>query len=253
MRAATATPATLELAGRVRRLIAAEELAVGERLGTERVLAEQLGVGRTLLRQALQVLEDEGRIVRRIGRHGGVEVSDGKVDRALDAIDSIPALLHRAGRVPRTVVLSASLVLAGPRESRALGVEPRDPLVDLLRLRLADDEPFSLEHARLPSRAFPDLLQQPLDTSLYRLLHTRYGCDPTTATESIEAGHPSSEEAAHLALAPTDVVLRVTRVSADATGRPIELSEDVFRADRVRLEATITGTRSVVVPTAASR
>ena len=53
---------------RLRQLITEDGLATDGRIPPERVLANELGVGRRSLRRALDVLEKEGRISRRQGR-----------------------------------------------------------------------------------------------------------------------------------------------------------------------------------------
>jgi DNA-binding FadR family transcriptional regulator len=53
---------------RLRQLITEDGLAVDGRIPPERVLANELGIGRRSLRRALDVLEKEGRISRRQGR-----------------------------------------------------------------------------------------------------------------------------------------------------------------------------------------
>jgi GntR family transcriptional regulator len=47
-------------------------------------------------------------------------------------------------------------------------------------------------------------------------------------------------EAAWLEIPARTPLLSMTRVTADATGQPFEYSEDLFRADRVRLVAKTT-------------
>jgi GntR family transcriptional regulator, uxu operon transcriptional repressor len=62
-------------------LIAAGEFSPGQRLPSERELAEQLGVSRPSVREALIALEIEGKVEVRVG--SGVFVSTGKHDRPL--------------------------------------------------------------------------------------------------------------------------------------------------------------------------
>jgi GntR family transcriptional regulator len=223
----------------VRRALAEQigsgSLRPGQRLGAERTLAAALGVSRATLRQALAVLE-EGGVVRRVpGRGGGTFVAKGKIERDLSRIVGVPALLRSQGVVAGTRVLSARLAAADDQAGQALRVRPGELLVDLVRIRLADDSPFSLEHARFPARRFPGLLELPLGGSVYELIEEHFGAKPTAATERIEVAAATADEAAILDIEPGAPLMAITRTTTDADGEPIEFSRDLFRADRTRI------------------
>ena len=63
-----------QIADQLRQLIDDGEFAVGDRLPTERELADQLGISRPTVREALIALEVEGRIRIRVG--SGIYVTD---------------------------------------------------------------------------------------------------------------------------------------------------------------------------------
>ena len=60
----------------IRRAIHMGSYVPGDRLPAERALAEQLGVSRATLREALHVLRSEGYVESRRGAHGGLVVLD---------------------------------------------------------------------------------------------------------------------------------------------------------------------------------
>jgi GntR family transcriptional regulator, transcriptional repressor for pyruvate dehydrogenase complex len=65
--------ATYELvANQIQRAVALGLLVPGDRLPAERALAQQLGVARMTVREAIRVLAHEGRITVRRGAHGGM-------------------------------------------------------------------------------------------------------------------------------------------------------------------------------------
>jgi DNA-binding FadR family transcriptional regulator len=64
------------LAGQLRTLIHQGSLGPGDRLLPERELAEQLGVGRDSLREAIKLLQGSGYVVVRRGAHGGTFVTE---------------------------------------------------------------------------------------------------------------------------------------------------------------------------------
>src|SRR5438128_40201 len=76
------------IARQLSELIAAGEFAPGQRLPAERGLAEQLGVSRPSVREALIALEIEGKVEVRVG--SGVYVTDGKPAKAALALASVP-------------------------------------------------------------------------------------------------------------------------------------------------------------------
>jgi GntR family transcriptional regulator len=210
-------------------------LRPGQRLGAERALAADLGVSRATLRQALAVLEQAGMVRRVPGRGGGTFVAKGKIERDLSRIVGVPALLRSQGVVAGTRVLSARLAQADDMTAQVLRTRPGDLVVDLVRIRLADGSPFSLEHARLPAKRFPGLLELPLGGSVYELIQEHFGASPAEATERIEVILASADEAAILDVEPGAPLMAITRTAADAEGEPIEYSRDLFRADRTRI------------------
>ena len=97
----TASPLSLDLTGAavkpvpgyqavvdvLRREIALGRMVPGDRLPAERTLAEQLGVARETLRQALRVLEGSGEVETRRGSRGGAVIREPVIDRELIRAD----------------------------------------------------------------------------------------------------------------------------------------------------------------------
>ena len=208
-------------------------------------MADQLGVSRTTLRQALAVLEDSGLVRRVPGRGGGTFVSRAKIERDLSRVVSVPALLRSQGATAGTRVLSARLTPAEEPAATELRLHPGDLVVDLVRLRLADGSPISVEHAMLPADRFPGLLERPLGGSVYELLEEHYGTEPKEAVERIEVVAASADEAMVLDGAAGAPLLSITRTTVGADDEPIEFSHDLFRGDRTRIVVRAPGRGAV--------
>ena len=225
-------PAAEEVRRRLLEEISRSRVAAGARLGGERDLARLFGVSRSTMRQALAELEVEG-VVRRVpGRGGGTFVRQQKVERDLSHVVGVPALLKAQGMTAGSRIVSTGLTLADEPTAAALGLGPEDYVFDVVRIRLADGTPISLEHVRLPAAFFPGLLDLPLGGSLYELLEERYGTAPGEAVEHIEVTAAAEDEAGILAVQPGAPLLSITRTTKDAAGRVFEYSHDLFRADR---------------------
>jgi DNA-binding FadR family transcriptional regulator len=84
------------------RLIASGEYEAGQKLPTERALAEQLVVPRGAIRNALAVLESEGQVIRRMGSgtfvKGATKAGVAKAAAAGALLDASPAEIM-AGRI----------------------------------------------------------------------------------------------------------------------------------------------------------
>jgi GntR family transcriptional regulator len=215
--------------------ITSGQLRPGERLGEERTLAGDLGVSRASLRQALAVLAENGLIRRVPGRGGGTFVAKGKIERDLSRIVGVPALLRSQGVTAGTRLISARLAEPDDQTAQELRTRQGELVIDLVRIRLADGSPFSLEHARFPAKLFPGLLELPLGGSVYELIEEHFAITPERATERIEVSLANTDEAAILDVEPGAPLLAITRTVADTRGEPIEFSRDLFRADRTRI------------------
>jgi GntR family transcriptional regulator len=223
----------------VRRRILAEiadgTLAPGQRLGAERTLTGHYGVSRSTLRSALDALESAGAVHRSLGRHGGTFVAARRVERDLTSMAGLPAYLQRQGFEAGARVLSTTTREANEEEAGALRLELGAVLFEIVRVRLADGEPISLESASFPAERFPALLEQPLGGSLYALLQAAYGLTPGEAIERIEVVGASATAARLLGIRRSTLLVSVHRISHDHEGRPFEHSHDLFRGDRVRI------------------
>ena len=207
----------------------------GERLGAERELAGRFGVSRSTIRAALADLERGGVIRRGRGRGGGIFVAERKVERDLTSLAGLPAYLRRQGFQSDARVLSTATVEADEETAAALGLGPGALLLEVVRVRLADAEPISLERALFPAERFPGLLDRSLGGSLYELLETQYDLAPGEAEERIEVVAAGTAEARLLGLRRGAPLLAVARTAWDAGGRAFERSHDLLRADRARI------------------
>jgi len=207
----------------------------GGRLGAERELAARLGVSRSTLRAALDALETAGVVHRIRGRSGGIFVSERRIERDLTSLTSLPAYLRRQGFQSGARVLSTATVGADAETAAALDLPEGALVLEVVRVRLADEQPISLERARFPAERFPGLLDRSLAGSLYELLETGYGLRPSEAEERVEVVGATAAEARVLEVRPGAPLVAIVRTAWSADGHPFERSHDLFRADRVRI------------------
>ncbi|WP_426323335.1 GntR family transcriptional regulator [Microbacterium sp. E-13] len=231
------------LIDRIRRVLAEEQYAAGERIGSERALADELGVTRSELRGALEPLEQEGAIRRSMGRTGGVFAWDGKIERQLNAIEGVPAMLRRQGFAAETTVLLAGMTIADPSETRALRLGDGESVFRLRRRRTANGVPLSIDEMTIPTRLVPGIQAHTLTESMYGLLFCEYGIEPEAAEETIDVASADAGQAGSLGIAVGDPLFEIRRITYDRAGAPFEYSRDLFRADRTRITLRRSGPR----------
>jgi GntR family transcriptional regulator len=232
---------------RLLELIAKQHLGPGDQLPAERQLAESFDVSRTTLREALGMLARSGHVVRRPGRGGGTFVNRPKVERDLSFLTGLPGHLRRQGHESSAQVLSARLMGADSWTASELQVPEAALVYEIVRLRLSDGEPISLERNRFPADRFPGLLERPMGGSIYEIMRNDYGVPPKRARERIEPTAASASEATILGVREGEPLLVVDRVTYDAQGVPVEVGRDLFRGDRTRVVVWVESPEDSVV------
>ena len=206
-------------------------------LPSENELAARQGITRATVRRALDVLEREGWIYREKGR--GSFAATRRVEHELSKLVSTTEDMRKRGWSLTTKLLSVERVAAPPRVARALEIREGDPCYKLLRLRIVEDEPISLQTPYLPAELCPDLEKHDLTASLWRLLETRYGLRLWTGHEILRARCVLPHEEGLLQLDRCTAVMYMERVTYAATGQAVEYLEAVWRGDRYDFTVTL--------------
>jgi GntR family transcriptional regulator len=148
----------------------------GSQLPTEAELCEMLGVSRTVVREALRVLEDDGLVAR---RHGvGTFVRNHPILKNLNFNFGITEMIESAGLQSGTSHLAIQKETADEEKAEQLHVPLGTPLITVERVRTADGRPVvysldTLTEALIQSAEFdPQLL---LTESIYNILQTSLG------------------------------------------------------------------------------
>jgi len=98
-----------EIVSQIVRAIVEGQLSSGDRLPAERELAEQFGVSRLTVRDALRVLEARGLVRVKVGPNGGAFVIDATADRVAESISTMMQLK----RMTLTEIAEARKVVEG--------------------------------------------------------------------------------------------------------------------------------------------
>ena len=148
----------------------------GSQLPTEAALCEMLGVSRTVVREALRVLEDDGLVAR---RHGvGTFVRNHAILKNLNFNFGITEMIESAGLKSGTSHLAIQTENADQEKAEQLHVPVGTSLITVERVRTADGRPVvysldTLTESLLQRADFnPQLL---LTQSIYNILQNSLG------------------------------------------------------------------------------
>lgn len=232
---ASPVPLYYQVAQRLQELIESGRLSPGARLENEIALADQLGLSRPTMRQAIKHLVDQGLLVRKRGV--GTQVVHTRVRRQIE-LTSLYDDLDRAHRQPHTEVLSLSTGPAPDEVAAALHLAPGTDVVTLERLRYAQEEPLAIMHNYLPVGLVNLTAQQLTTRGLYQVMRDA-GIQMRIADQSIGARKATATEARLLDESRGAPLLTMTRTAYDPTGRAVEYGSHVYRAALYSFELTL--------------
>lgn len=208
-------------------------LQPGERLPSDAELCAEFGVSRMTARNAMQRLAEDGLIARTPGL--GSFVAEPPAYRRANRLMTFTQEMLRAGRVPSSRILARAVRPATTAEAMNLGIGGREPIVELRRLRLADDRPIALESTILIGACAEAVMSADLGAGSLHETLGRAGIVMRRGTGTISAAAATTDDAELLAMRIGDPLLVERRVIMDGHGRRIESTESRYPADRYGL------------------
>lgn len=230
-------PVYLQLANYFGAMISNGELREGDALPTETALCKILGISRSTVRQAFQLLEDEGVIVRK--KRVGTHVCKPKLKRSLNNLYNFTTEMHALGLAPSSRILAFSTMHPPTKIAETLNIASEDTVFRIERLRLADGEPLLLETAYIPTYICPDLTREQLNDSLYATISECSGAAPMEAIETYEATTLMKREAELLNVHAGEPALRIHRISKNTAGQIFEYCVELARGDRNKYQIVL--------------
>ena len=194
-------------------------------LPSERQLSSDLGLSRVTVRRALDELAADGLLIR---RQGARTVTAKRMEKALSALTGFSDELRARGQSPGQRWISREKVMPTPAEAMALDLAGNDPIIRLVRVRLADGVPIALERAAVPQSILPSgsLVKDSLYDALGQL-----EAQPVRGVQRIRAGIMTRADAERLESNPGGPLLIVERRCFLRSGKPVEFTETRYNGE----------------------
>jgi GntR family transcriptional regulator len=206
--------------------IASGRIQPGAKLPPEPELAEEMGVSRPTLREALRSLEEDGFVTRTSGA-GTYATYRPRLRNNLDVNFGVTEAIRAAGMQPGTSESSVHTGAATDEEASILDLHEGDPVVRLERVRTADGRAvvFSVDVVAASRVGAAELSSMPLDGSVYELLE-RHGTSVEHGVVSLEPARADRALAKRLAVKPGGLLLYLRQVDYGREGEPLLLSHE---------------------------
>lgn len=201
-------------------------------LPDQQTLANELGVSRLTVKKALDGLERQGKVYKQSGL-GTFVAEDIPIKSPIDSpANMFTGLRKQMGAEVKSKVLHFSVEFPDSKMQKYLGLHKTEPVYNIVRLRLLNNEPFVIEHTFMPVKLVPDLNDEILHNSIYDYIHHKLNLKFGHAYRRIKAAKAGKYDQEYLDAKKTDPMIELEQIVWLTNGQPIEYSINRSRFDQ---------------------
>ncbi len=212
-------------------------LSPRQKLPSERNLADSFGTTRVTLREALSLLEAEGRIYREDRRGWFISPAPLRYDPAqtLNFLNMAVA----QNRQPGTQLVQTQSVLADKYAVRLLELKPFSNVFQIDRVRYLDDRPVVYVTNYIKPELFPNLLKHQLINSLTDIYREHYDVIYQKVRYRITTSSLTGNIAQALRATSGTPAMVIERVNYNQSGELIDCGIEYWRHDAITIESVV--------------
>ncbi len=214
------------------------QLSPRQKLPSERKLAESFDTTRVTLREALSLLEAEGKIYREDRRGWFISPAPLRYDptQTLNFIN----MAKLQNRVPKTELVRARSILATKQASELLDLPPFSDVFHIERVRYLEDRPVVYVTNYIRPEMVPTLLDNDLTQSLTDLYREQFGLVYCQTRYRVSTTSLLGEMAQALRATAGSPAMLVERLNYDQDGNLIDCDLEYWRHDALSIESLAT-------------
>ena len=223
-------PLYVQIKDTLRERILTGTYAPHSQMPSEHELCALFGVSRITVRQALGDLQKEGLVFRLHGK--GTFVSKPKAFQNVTSLQGFAEAMSSMGYEIVNQLRSFKIIKANRHVAQRLNLPEGAPVAEIHRVRMLNREPVSLELTWVPEALGKRLANADLVTrDIFLILENDCGVPLGHADVSIDAILADDDIARALRVEDGSPVLRIERLTHDASGNPIDYEYLYFRGD----------------------
>ncbi len=215
--------------------IASGALAPRQKLPSERKLAESFDTTRVTLREALSLLEAEGKIYREDRRGWFISPPPLRYDPSLTLNFNTRALAQN--RQPETELVSARSLLATKQASELLKLPPFSDVFQIERVRYLEQRPVMFVKNYIRPEFTPGLLDADFTQSLTDLYREKYGFEYGQVQYRVSTTSLLGDIAQKLRATAGTPAMLVQRINSDKQGNLVDCDLEYWRHDALCIES----------------
>jgi GntR family transcriptional regulator len=201
----------------------------GAQLASEPKLAAELGVSRTILREALVLHEIQGSIVRRHGAGTFVIHTRPRIDSGLEVFDTVEALATKSGLEMRCARLKIIPRAAKQEECTLLRLMPEATVIQITRVMEVDQRPVAFMMDVVPEDLVDtELLDRSFDGSILKYFLAKDKGFVATSYSEIKPKLAGQQLAESLKIQEGEVLLSFNSKVYNRNGEIVYIYMDYF-------------------------
>ncbi|MFL2105853.1 GntR family transcriptional regulator [Desemzia sp. FAM 23991] len=226
-----------EVANEIRKRIKNGTYPIEDRMPDQTTLAKEFQTSRVTIKKALDLLTVVGLIYTIQG--SGTYIKQNALQLAESSI-RIGQNVGLTAHVDESMELENKTLKFDVRfpteeECEQLLLKKEDPVYEIERLRILNNQPYSLEHSILPLTLVPGVTQEVLQQSMYDYIRNELGIVFGENRQTIRAAQPDELDKEYLNCSEDEPVLEVSKVMFTSSGIPLEYSKVRHRFDMVEM------------------
>ena len=217
----------------------------GSRIPTEHELTKIYSVSSITVRRALDDLVQDGLIRREPGK--GTFVCKTRLTSDVTRLISTTRTFQAMGIKSEIKTLGIECIGVPPEIAGKLGLEERDQVYRLERLRIADGEPLIIETIHLPQALYHGIDEMDLESSLYEIMASKFNINLIGSHETFTAIVLDKRSARLLHCKESSPAFKMTGVTYRFDNMITSFEESIYRGDRfaIKVEAEADQPRNV--------